>query len=159
MKTSQASPPCRQSSRYCPEQEQAPSPPRCRPQHSVPHRRVGSWTRVAVRSPWEGVTSALPLSPRPGFGYRHRSPRDFCFVFLGASQLDAIRARSCAGLCRRECKITPAETTQSRRSSHASLVFARGVFGSKNSFFSPHPAVLSQDKVQPNTSVSRRAEY
>lgn len=64
----------------------------------------------------DGRISALPLPSALGFGYRHRSLGDFCFVFLGASQLDAIRARSCSLLCRRERKITPGESTQLRGS-------------------------------------------
>ena len=124
MKTSQASPPCRQGVRYCPEQAEPPIPPRCWLQLSIPCRqgreletprlRCGVWSdRIALG---EGCISVPPLPSALGFGYRRRSLGNFCFVFLGGSHLDAVRAGSCAPLCRWECKITPGESTQLRGS-------------------------------------------
>lgn len=60
-----------------------------------------------------GAASALTLFPSAlGLVYWHRSLGDFCFTALSASQLAAIKARSCFQLCQWECETTPANSMQ-----------------------------------------------
>jgi len=127
MKTSQASSPRRQGLRYCPEQAEPLSTSPSLPVlvAAIDPTAAGSGAGIAPPSLrgaepsdalGEGRIRAPPLPAALGFGYRHRSPGDFCFVFLGVSRLDALRAGSCSPLCRWEHKISAGESIQLRGS-------------------------------------------